>query len=333
MVKSPYRPYTPNPEQIALMPAISGNTINGMGESEFRRASPVYWHDPDTLHHGDLQNWFYTQHQDDPAIEKSREARARILDIEVPPVSGEPLQQSAEEWFENLTSYADTLDMELLGITAFKPEWTFEGVDLSSKWIVMIGVAHDYEEIIKAPRTTAGAEVIRQYGRGIKAAKDIASWFHERGWDATPYGGPMAGPLLMIPPAIECGFGQLGKHGSIINKDCGSSFRLAAVLTDAPLIPTSRVSYGVDDFCSRCQVCSNACPPDAILPEKTMVRGDAKWYVDFDKCIPFFNENFGCGICIAICPWSIPGRGPRIVEQLLRRASRKKNQSPVPENS
>ena len=56
--KSPYRPYTPNPEQIALMPAISGNTINGMGESRFRKASPVYWHDPETLHHGELQNWF-----------------------------------------------------------------------------------------------------------------------------------------------------------------------------------------------------------------------------------------------------------------------------------
>ena len=87
------------------------------------------------------------------------------------------------------------------------------------------------------------------------------------------------------------------------------------------------VSYAVDDFCSRCQVCSNAYPPDAILPEKTIVRGEAKSYVDFDKCIPFFNENFDCGICIAVCPWSIPGRGPRIVEQLIRRANRKTEQS------
>ncbi len=112
-------------------------------------------------------------------------------------------------------------------------------------------------------------------------------------------------------------------HGSIINKDYGSSFRLAAVLTDVALIPTLRVSYNVDDFCMRCQVCCNACPPDAILPDKTMVRGETKWYVDFDKCIPFFNENLGCAIFIAVCPWSIPGRGPRIVEQLLRRSSRK----------
>ena len=27
-----------------------------------------------------------------------------------------------------------------------------------------------------------------------------------------------------------------------------------------------------------------------------------KWYVDFDKCIPYFAETSGCAICIAVCP-------------------------------
>ena len=134
MAKSPYRPFIPKPEQLALMPATSGNTINGMGETEFRQASRVYWHDPDTIEHGELQKWFYTQDPDNRAI------------------------------------------------------------------------------------------------------------------------------------------------------------------------------------------------ADAIGPEKMAVRGENKWYVNFDKCIPFFNEHFGCGICIVVCPWSEPGRGPRIVEQLKRRAQRQKLQ-------
>jgi ferredoxin len=324
MAKSPYRPYTPNPEQLALMPEVSGNTINGLGETELRRPRHVYWHDPETLHHGEMQKWFYTQTMDHEGIQKARADREKIHAVEIPPVTGEPLQQSAEAWTSDLKAHAATLDFELFGITAFNPDWSYEGYDLNRKWVIMIGVAHDYEQIARAPDNYAGAEVIRQYGRAGKASKDITAWIHERGWDADPFGGPMAGSLLMIPHAIECGFGELGKHGSIINKDYGSSFRLAAVLTDVPLIPTPRVSYDVDDFCGRCQVCSNACPPDAILPEKTMVRGDMKWYVDFDKCIPFFNENSGCAICIAVCPWSIPGRGPRIIEQLQRRAARKK---------
>ena len=323
MARNPYRPFEPKAEQMSLMPDISGNAINGLGESEHRRAAPIYWHDPDTLAHGELQKWFYTQHPDDRHIIKAREDRAEILAIEVPPVTGEPLQQSADEWTRQLRAHVATLDMELFGITAFRPEWAFEGAEISQEWIIVIGVAHDYERLKEAPALSAGAEVVRQYGRGTKAAKDIATWIRLRGWDAVPHGGPMAGPVLLIPPAIECGFGELGKHGSIINKEYGSSFRLASVLTDIPLLPTEKETYGVDDFCSRCQVCANACPPEAILPEKTMVRGDRKWYVDFDKCIPFFNETAGCGICIAVCPWSIPGRGARIIEQLKRRQAKR----------
>jgi len=324
MAKSPYRPFLPKATQMALVPELSGNTINGVGETRRRQPTPIYWHDPDTLVHGELQKWFYTQNMDDRHILKAREERAEILAIEVPPVSGEPLQQSAGAWMKQLRAHVGTLDMELFGITAFKPEWVFDGNTISHKWIIMIGVAHDYERIKNAPALSAGAEVIRQYGRGAKAAKDIAAWIHERGWDAVPHGGPLAGPLLLIHPAIECGFGELGKHGSIINKQFGSSFRLASVLTDIPLVPTKKETYGVDDFCSRCQVCANACPPEAIMAEKSMVRGDLKWYVDFDKCIPFFNETGGCAICIAACPWSIPGRGARIIEQLHRRAEKQR---------
>ncbi len=110
------------------MPATSGNAINGLGETAFRRASRVDWHDPDTIEHGELQKWFYTQDPDNPAIVKARAARAKILDIEEPPVTGEPLEQSAEDWSQDLAAYAGTRELELFGITALKPEWAYEGV-------------------------------------------------------------------------------------------------------------------------------------------------------------------------------------------------------------
>ena len=132
----------------------------------------------------------------------------------------------------------------------------------------------------------------------------------------------MVGKILLIPPALECGFGELGKHGSLINPEFGSAFRLAAVLTDAPFAVTPRREVGIDDFCSRCRVCENACPPFAIGPEKQLVRGEEKWYVDFDKCIPFFAETSGCAICIAVCPWSIPGVGENLAVKLARRSRR-----------
>jgi ferredoxin len=328
--KSPYRPFTPKPEQQALYPEVSGNTINGLGERQIRRADPIYWHEPASLAHGELQKWFYTQDPDNPAIAEARKVRAAIHAEHLPAVAEEPLEQSAQQWTNQLKAFADRLDLELLGITRLNPEWVFSNQALSEQWVIMVGVAHDYQQIQHAPQDLAGAEVVRQYGRGAKAVKQIAGWIRERGHDAQAHPGPMAGAILQIPHAIECGFGELGKHGSIINRQYGASFRLACVTTDIPLLPSQADFYGVDDFCDRCQVCANACPPEAILPDKVWVRGTLKWYVDFDKCVGFFNENHGCAICIAVCPFSLPGRGPRIAEQLKRRRQRQQREGEAP---
>ena len=108
----------------------------------------------------------------------------------------------------------------------------------------------------------------------------------------------------------------------MINRQFGSTFRLSCVLTNMPLIPDAPDVFGGDDFCLSCNVCTRACPVDAIYTEKQLVRGDEKWYVDFDLCIRYFVENYGCGICIAVCPWSRPGTAPRLAEKMSRRRTR-----------
>ena len=128
--------------------------------------------------------------------------------------------------------------------------------------------------------------------------------------------------MLLVPAALEAGFGELGKHGSIINKELGSCFRLAAVFTDLPLVADKPVNIAAEDFCTNCQICVTACPPNAIRHDKQTVRGVDKWYVDFDRCFPYFAETYGCGICVAVCPWSKPGRGPLLSEKMLKRRER-----------
>ena len=93
--------------------------------------------------------------------------------------------------------------------------------------------------------------------------------------------------------------------------------RIATVLTDLPLNHDKPVDIAVDDLCMGCRRCTIDCPVGAISDEKQTVRGVEKWYVDFDKCAPYFTEAVGCGICIEVCPWSRPGKGFSLSEKLL----------------
>lgn len=321
MAKAP-KPWQPSAEQMALWPAVSGNAINGLGDTEARRPRPIYWHAPDATPHGPLQRWFQQRNLGGELLARAREERQRIIDTPLAPLAQSRVERAPAQWAQAVRDRALAAGADLVGITPMRPEWVFEGLAVAERWIVVIGVAHDYEPMRTAPREPALAEVIRQYGRGNAVARALASWFRAQGHDARPHGGPMAGPVVLIPPAIACGFGELGKHGSIINDRLGASFRLASVLTDVEMVADAPRSFGADDFCARCRVCENACPPRAIAPDKQIVRGERRWYVDFDLCLPYFNENGGCGICIAVCPWSLPGVATRLSQRHAARAAR-----------
>lgn len=312
--------WTPSAEQMALWPDVSGNAINGVGETQVRRPSPVYWHAPESTPHGKLQLWFYSQMT--PLVAEARRIRMQAAELPVAPVTGEPEQHDAAEWTRIVKAAALDAGADLVGITRVRPEWVFEGHEVTQPWAIMLGLQHDWEALRTAPADTAAAEVILQYARGMKVAKGLAGAIRARGHDATPLGGPMAFPMLLVPPAIEAGLGELGKHGSIINRRIGSNFRLAAVLVDIPLVADAPDNFGADDFCTLCQSCATACPPEAISHEKQLVRGVVRWSVDFDRCLPFFNEHQGCAICLSVCPWNRPGVADTLVVKMAARRAR-----------
>jgi len=313
-----------------LLPDMTGNEINGLNEQEVRRPQVVYWApDPDQIAFGEVQKWFYTREPADPELMAERAKRKAILEAPLPELAPKPAQRTPEEWTDALNTFIKAGDCERVGVTALQDEWLYENVETSFGNVIVLGVQHDYEKLKSAPDQVAGADVTRQYGRAAAAAKKVAGWLAEQGWEAEPVTGPMAGKILMIPPALECGFGELGKHGSLINPEFGAGFRLGVVLTNAPFAHTPKREFGIDDFCSRCRVCENACPPMAIEPDKKTVRGVEKWYVDFDKCIPFFAETSGCAICIAVCPWTLPGVGLNLTQKLARRAERLASAKPA----
>ena len=321
MATNRFRPYDPDPEFVELLGSYRGNAVNGLGEPEVRRPTMVWWApDMEQADFGQAQNWFYRHEQPDDEMAALRTRRREVIDLPLPPVAAERTERSPDEWTALLEQFVAAGDCEMTGVARLRPEWVFDHEYTDLRNVIVLGVQHDYEELRHVPELRGGKDVTRQYVRAAEASKKVTAWLRQEGFRAEAVTGPMTGTILLIPPALECGFGELGKHGSIINPEFGAAFRLGAVLTDAPFAPTPSREFGIDDFCTRCRVCEKACPPEAISPDKKLVRGTNKWYVDFDRCIPFFAESSGCAICIAVCPWSKPGVGLNIADKLARRA-------------
>jgi epoxyqueuosine reductase QueG len=239
------------------------------------------------------------------------------------PVASVKRQASAEEFAAEATNFANAHEAGGVGIAAMDPLYVFEGYSINEPWVIVLALAPDYERLKEVPSDETNGigvtEIGEQYARGTRVSFALANWIRSQGYNAYAYPGPSASALLLIPPAIASGLGELGKHGSLINRQYGAGLRLAAVTTDMPLVATKPDRFGADEFCATCQICTNACPPAAISEQKQLVRGVERWYVDFDKCIPFFAESASCGICIAECPWTRPSVRPKLLATMARR--------------
>jgi epoxyqueuosine reductase len=117
-------------------------------------------------------------------------------------------------------------------------------------------------------------------------------------------------PVLERAWAVKSGLGWVGKNGNLINKKKGSFFFIATLITDLDLIPDEP---SVQDYCGTCTRCIDACPTDAILPNKEIAANQCISYFTIElkqALLPKAFEGksdswiFGCDICQDVCPWN-----------------------------
>ncbi|MDB5253021.1 MAG: epoxyqueuosine reductase [Flaviaesturariibacter sp.] len=117
-------------------------------------------------------------------------------------------------------------------------------------------------------------------------------------------------PVLERAWAQRSGLGWIGKNGNLINKGSGSFFFIATLIVDIELEADDPFAR---DFCGSCTRCIDACPTDAILPDKTVNGSQCISYFTIElkeEIIPetmkgrFQNWMFGCDVCQDVCPWN-----------------------------
>jgi epoxyqueuosine reductase len=317
--------WNPQPETLALLRS-SGNEINGVGETALRRPSPFFWHPPDQHPWGELQLLARKNSRKCPGVTEAFQGAYTYP--ELIPVADTRNESSPQRLAEVARMFALSHEADDIGIAVMDLLYVFEGYTIAHPWVIVLTLAHDYERLREVPSDETNGigvcDVGDQYARGTRSSYALANWIRSQGYDADPYPGPMAGALLLIPPAIAAGLGELGKHGSLISPRFGAGVWLAGVTTNMPLVPTGPVKFGADEFCTTCQICTQACPPGAITPNRQMVRGVERWYVNFDKCIPYFAEAASCGICIAECPWTRPSVCPKLLNAMAQRIGKER---------
>lgn len=136
-------------------------------------------------------------------------------------------------------------------------------------------------------------------------ADDIRQWSPE----ANTRGVVDTAPLLEREFAQLAGLGWVGKNTLLLNRNEGSYFFLAAVLTDVVLEYDQPFSA---DHCGSCTACLDACPTDAF-PQS--------YLLDASRCISYLTIEhrsqiptdlregigdwlFGCDVCQEVCPWN-----------------------------
>jgi len=116
-------------------------------------------------------------------------------------------------------------------------------------------------------------------------------------------------PVMERAWARKAGIGWEGKHSLVIQKDKGSFFFLAEIISD--------VDFEYDmpfatDHCGKCTNCIDACPTEAILDNKTINASRCISYLTIELRDEltgnmrgkFQDWMFGCDICQDVCPWN-----------------------------
>lgn len=121
-----------------------------------------------------------------------------------------------------------------------------------------------------------------------------------------------AEPVLERDLARRAGLGWVGKNTCILDRQGGSLFFIAEVLTSLEPENENAGLVVSKDFCGSCTRCLDACPTGALVAPRVLdaTKCISYWTIESKKIPPpelrskFGDWFFGCDICQTVCPWN-----------------------------
>lgn len=185
----------------------------------------------------------------------------------------------------------------------------YRGRTVDGKFAVAVGQRMRWREFQVVPSRESAIECLRVYFTLGETVIQLAAHIRSLGYACTVEHPIGDSDLLHIPIGLKAGFGELGRHGSIINPQLGPLFRMGSVATSLDVAIDHPIDAGIARFCDTCRACRKYCPADAIPDHRSPEAGvdhlgNPRYMVDTGRCFPYFAKHNYCSICLPVCVYN-----------------------------
>ena len=247
-------------------------------------------------------------------IDKVEEILNDIKTLQIPKFEGEVNSEitnfeSPKIASEFIKSKAFELGADEVGIALIEAEDIYKGREIKEKYAIVVGQKMLWRMFQKVPSYESAVECLRVYFTLGETVIQLAEFIRSLGYPCRVEHPIGDSDVMHIPLALKAGFGEIGRHGSIIHPKMGPLFRLGSVITDLDLETDSPIDAGIAAYCDKCRVCRKHCPADAIPDERSEEAGkdhlgNYKYKIDTGKCFPYFAKHNYCSICLPVCVYN-----------------------------
>lgn len=213
---------------------------------------------------------------------------------------------SKEEASQLIKQKAREFGADEVGVALIEASDIYRGREIEGKFAVVVGQRMRWREFQVVPSRESAIECLRIYYTLGETVIALAEFIRNLGY-ACRVEHPLGdSDVLHIPLALKAGFGELGRHGSIIHPTMGPLFRLGSVITSLDLATDKPIDVGIAKFCDNCKACRIYCPAKAIPDERSPSAGkdhlgNDRYVIDTGRCFPYFAKHNYCSICLPVC--------------------------------
>ena len=276
----------------------------GTGVPAARRSPPAFAWD----------EWYAAAGGRTIRIDEVTEILRRIHDEQYPRFEGPVAETrhrfaSPEEAAANVKAAALALGADIVGICEIEPSDVYRGRTVGEKYAIAVGQRMRWREFQVVPSRESAIECLRVYFTLGETVIGLAAHVRALGYACRVEHPIGDSDILHIPIGLKAGFGELGRHGSIIHPRLGPLFRMGSVITSMPLAIDAPIDAGIAKFCDTCRACRKYCPADAIPDERSPASGadhlgNPRYVVDTGRCFPYFAKHSYCSICLPVCVYN-----------------------------